>query len=179
MGKVVFHFALVQFACYCIYVFCFATCKRYHININALIEWTSTKSNLFFSFLLSCTFSLKLLLLAYLCLTVKSRQKLERQKHSRLYLKPKNQIFSPPNRQLQSSSPSYKLSAYRTMPVPIGSDWRMQSVQTLMPPSIVNVTNSSFPIYFPRQFGWKKSARKVPIIFLRVAVVVELCCLVN
>ena len=91
----------------------------------------------------------------------------------------KNQIFSPPNRQLQSSSPSYKLSAYRTMPVPIGSDWRMQSVQTLMPPSIVNVTNSSFPIYFPRQFGWKNSARKVPIIFLRVAVVVELCCLVN
>ena len=109
MGKVVFHFALVQFACYCIYVFCFATCKRYHININALIEWTSTKSNLFFSFLLSCTFSLKLLLLAYLCLTVKSRQKLERQKHSRLSLKPKKIKFSPPlidncNRRVQVTS---------------------------------------------------------------------------
>ena len=91
----------------------------------------------------------------------------------------KNQIFFPPNRQLQSSSPSYKLSASRTMPVPIGSDWRMQSVQTLMPPSIVNVTNSSFPFYFPRQLGWKNSARKVPIIFLRVAAVVELCRLVN
>ena len=44
---------------------------------------------------------------------------------------------------------------------------------------IVNVTNSSFPIYFPRQLGWKNSARKVPIIFLRVAAVVELCRLVN
>ena len=95
MGKVVFHFALVQFACYCIYVFCFATCKRYHININALIEWTSTKSNLFFSFLLSCTSSLTFLPLAYLCLTVKSRQKLKRQKHSRPSLKPKEIKFSP------------------------------------------------------------------------------------
>ena len=67
----------------------------------------------------------------------------------------KNQIFSPPNRQLQSSSPSYKLSAYRTMPVQIGSDWRMQSVQTLMPPHRQR-HQFLFPHLFPSSVGLEK-----------------------
>ena len=71
----------------------------------------------------------------------------------------KNQIFC--NRRVQVTSC-----------LPLGP-CRSQSDQTdgcsLSKPwcrLIVNVTNFSFPIYFPRQLGWKKSLWKVSIIFV-------------